>query len=57
MFYIVETQEQLEEFFNIGHDKVFIEPILYNDRVHPALNHVSLLYIKPLINDKGYIRT
>ena len=55
MFYIVETPEQLEEFFNIGHDKVFIEPILYNDRVHPALNHVSLLYIKPLVNDKGYI--
>ena len=55
MFYIVETPEQLEEFFNIGHDKVFIEPILYNDRIHPALNHVSLLYIKPLVNDKGYI--
>ncbi len=43
MFYIVETQEQLNEFFNIGHDKVFVEPILYNDNVHPALNHVSLL--------------
>ena len=55
MFYIVETQEQLNEFFNIGHNKVFVEPILYNDNIHPALNHVSLLYIKPLINDKGYI--
>jgi len=55
MFYIIETPEQLEEFFNIGHDKVFVEPILYNDRVHPALNYVSLLYIKPLVNDKGYI--
>jgi hypothetical protein len=55
MFYIVETSEQLDEFFNIGYDKVFIEPILFNDNIHPALNHVSLLYIKPLNNDKGYI--
>jgi hypothetical protein len=55
MFYIIETPEQLNEFFEIGYDKVFIEPILYNDHVHPALNHISLLYIKPLVNDKGYI--
>lgn len=55
MFYIVETSEQLDEFFNIGYDKVFIEPVLFNDNVHPALNHISLLYIKPLNNDKGYI--
>jgi hypothetical protein len=55
MFYIIETPEQLDEFFNIGHDKVFVEPILFNDNIHPALNHISLLYIKPLVNDKGYI--
>jgi hypothetical protein len=55
MFYIIETSEQLSEFFEIGHDKVFIEPILFNDQVHPALNHISLLYIKPVVNDKGYI--
>jgi hypothetical protein len=54
MFYIVETNKQLDELFNAGYDKVFIEPILYNDNVHPALNHVSLLYIKPF-NDKGYM--
>ena len=55
MFYIIETDEQLNEFFNKGYEKVFIEPILFNDYVHPALNHLSLLYIKTLINDKGYI--
>ena len=54
-FYIVETSEQLEEFLNIGYDRVFIEPILFNDYIHPSLNHLSLLYIKPLNNDKGYI--
>ena len=55
MFYIVETDEQLNELFEIGYDKVFIEPIYYNDNVHSALNRISLLYIKPLNGDKGYI--
>lgn len=55
MFYIIETSEQLNEFFEIGYEKVFAEPILFNDNIHPALNHLSLLYIKPLNDDKGYI--
>jgi hypothetical protein len=55
MFYIVETSEQLNEFFEIGYEKVFVEPILFNDNIHPALNHLSLLYIKPLNDSKGYI--
>jgi hypothetical protein len=55
MFYVVETNEQLAELFYKGYDKVFIEPIYFNDNVHPSLNRVSLLYIKPLNNDKGYI--
>jgi hypothetical protein len=54
-FYIVETNEQLTELFDKGYDRVFIEPVYYNDNIHPALNDVSLLYIKPLNNDKGYI--
>jgi len=55
MFYIVETNEQLNEFFNKGYDRVFIESILTNDNTHPSLNKISLLYIKPLNGDKGYI--
>ncbi len=55
MFYIVETNEQLEELFDKNYNKVFIEPIYFNDNIHPALNHLSLLYIKPLNNDKGYM--
>ena len=31
MFYIVETNEQLNEFFNKGYDRVFVEPMLTND--------------------------
>jgi hypothetical protein len=54
-FYIVETDEQLKEFSNIKYNKVFVELILHNDHTHPALNELSLLYIKPLNGDKGYI--
>ena len=55
MFYIVETNEQLEQLINKCYDKVFIEPIYSNNNIHPTLNNVSLLYIKPLIDDKGYM--
>jgi len=55
MFYIVETDTQLNELFNKGYKQIFIEPILYNDYIHPSLNRLSLLYLKPLNNDKGYI--
>ena len=55
MFYIVENDEQINELFETGYDKVFIEPVYYNDNVHSALNRISLLYIKPLNGDKGYI--
>ena len=48
-------QIKLEELFNKGYDKVFVEPIYFNDNVHPSFNYVSLLYIKPLNNDKGYM--
>lgn len=55
MFYIVETDEQLNELFDKDYDKVFVEPVYHNDNIHPSLNYVSLLYIKPLNNDKGYM--
>jgi hypothetical protein len=55
MFYIIETSEQLDEFFKLGYEEVFIEPILFNNNIHPALNDISLLYIKPLNDSKGYI--
>lgn len=54
-FYIVEIKEQLNELLKKQYDKVFVEPIFFNDNIHPALNHISLLYIKPLNNDKGYM--
>ena len=55
MYYIVETDEQLNELFDKDYDKVFVEPVYHNDNIHPSLNYISLLYIKPLNNDKGYM--
>jgi len=55
LFFIVETYDQLNLLLGKNYKKVFVEPIYFNDNVHPALNDVSLLYLKPLNNDKGYI--
>lgn len=56
-FYLVETLDQLKTFYNIGYKQVFMEVIPYNNNLHPILNKVSLIYIKPLDDDgeKGYI--
>lgn len=54
-FYIVETTEQLNELFEKNYKKIFVEPIYFNDNVHPILNDISLLYLKPLCGDKGYM--
>ena len=55
MFYIVETTEQLNEFIHTGYSRAFVEPIYYNDHAHPAINELSLLYVKPTDDNKGYI--
>ncbi len=55
-FYVVETIEQLNALHEKHYDRIFIEPIYFNNRTHPSLNDISLLYLKPLdISDKGYM--
>ena len=55
MYWLVEDEEQLNVLINSGYKKVFLEIIPYNSTIHPANNHVSLLYIRPLSTHKGYI--
>jgi len=55
MFYIIETDTQFQELVEKDYKQVFIELVCFNDHVHPALNHISLIYLKPLNNDKGYM--
>ena len=56
-FYLIENTEQLSTFYYQEFKRAFVEVIPFNDLVHPALNKVSLVYIKPLTDDheKGYM--
>ena len=55
MYWLIENDEQLGFLTNSGYKKAFIEVIPYNYNVHPAKNGVSLVYIRPIESNKGYI--
>jgi len=55
MFWIIETNEQLECLKNFSIDEAFVEIIPHHDNVHPALNSLSLVYIRPFNDTKGYM--
>jgi hypothetical protein len=51
MFYIIERSSQLPAKFG----DCFVRFIPKNDNFHPALTELSLIYIRPLDDKKGYI--
>ena len=55
MFWLIETDSQLQTFKDLGHTKVFVEPISLNDNIHPAENEVCALYIRGIDDSKGYL--
>ena len=55
MFWLIEDIDQLKGFGLKGYKEAFVEVIPCSNWVHPVLNQVSLVYIKPLNGDKGYI--
>ena len=55
MYWLVEDEEQLSVLTNSGYKEAFIEVIPYNDTIHPVLNHVSLVYIRPIEASKGFM--
>jgi hypothetical protein len=55
MFWIIENKEQLETFYLNEYKEVFVEIIPFHNNIHPVLNDVSLIYIRPLTDTKGYI--
>ena len=57
MFWLIENKDQINSFRLKGYKKVFVEVIPFSNTVHPVLNNISLVYIKPLNGDKGYIVT
>jgi len=48
MFYIVETEKQLQRLEEMGFLGCFVDIITTNDNYHPALSKVVALYIRPL---------
>ena len=55
MYWLIENKEQLREFFNQDYKDIFVEVIPFHNSIHPALNDVSLIYIRPLTDHKGYM--
>ena len=53
MFYIIEKQEQLDKLgpFN----DCFVHFIQQNDNYHPKLSPLSLIYVRDIIQHKGYM--
>ena len=55
MYWLVEEEQQLDVLLNSGFKQAFIEVIPYSDHIHPTLNSVSLVYIRPIEASKGYM--
>lgn len=58
MFYIIESKEQFDSWKNEieeKNSKVFIKIIKKNNNIHDKLNDISLIYVRPINDYKGYI--
>ena len=55
MFYIVEEDSQLQFLHNIRDKKCYVELITSNHNYHPKLSFISLIYIRIIDQEKGYI--
>jgi len=58
MFYIIDTIIQLNKLFeliNTNKWNLFVEYISYNKLIHPKLNNISLIYLRPIEYHKGFI--
>jgi hypothetical protein len=55
MFWLIESQDQIEYLIGRNYNEAFIEIIPHHDKVHPALNDVSLVYFRPSNEQKGFM--
>ena len=55
MFWLIETEKDLEYLRQKPIQEAFVEIIPHHDNIHPALNDVSLVYIRPYNEEKGYM--
>lgn len=54
-YWLIEDLEQLRVFQNSGYKEIFLEVIPSSNNIHPTQNSVSLVYIRPLLANKGYM--
>ena len=55
MYWLIETEDQLNELSKFGYEEAFVEIIPYSHKVHPVENQVCAIYVKPLKSKKGFI--
>jgi len=55
MFYIVETEDQIQLLKNLGTRGGYVEVISSNDNYHPLLTTTVAVYLRPLDYHEGYI--
>ena len=55
MFYISETDHQLERLQNLGRLGAFIQVISSNDNYHPKLANTLAVYVRPIDSKYGFI--
>ena len=55
MFYIIETDEQIQLVKNLGRKGGYVEVISSNDNYHPLLTSTVAVYLRPLDYHEGYI--
>ncbi len=55
MFYIVETDSQIEGLKNFSDKGAYVEIITTNDNYHPILTDIVAVYLRPLGTNEGYI--
>ena len=55
MFYIIETDEQIQLVKNLGRKGGYVEIISSNDNYHPLLTSTIAVYLRPLNHHEGYI--
>ena len=55
MFYIIESDPQLEYLRDMAPKGAYVEVLTTNDNFHPTLSTPVAIYVRPLGEDQGYI--
>lgn len=57
MYWLIETEEQVQNLERIKYEDVFVEIVPLSNTVHPVENSICSIYIRPLKSTKGFMIT